>query len=270
MTAGRRTRFLLLILLLQASLALAMFSVYDPNCRASLWQGGPGGTKTPAANYGTSAGFKVLKRFSFDGEEPLKDWEEKIFRKKTAYTVMREAGRGFLNSASAGASSGLYTKLNLEVSPDLLLSWRWRAIRFPRKKSPDRLSDSRQDDFAARLYVIFPGSNFFNSHVIEYLWDEKVRAGKVESSPFSNKVKLFVLRSGEPDRKEDWAEEERNIYDDYRRLFGEEPRRPLGALAIMSDSDNTGTTSESDFSEILIKTKDKTAAAPAMITEPRA
>jgi len=36
-----------------------------------------------------------------------------------------------------------------------------------------------------------------------------------------------------------WVREERNYLEDYRRLFGEEPGQ-LGAVAIMTDTDNTG------------------------------
>jgi hypothetical protein len=36
-----------------------------------------------------------------------------------------------------------------------------------------------------------------------------------------------------------WVNEERNIYEDYRKFFGEEPPL-LGAVALMTDTDNTG------------------------------
>jgi len=36
-----------------------------------------------------------------------------------------------------------------------------------------------------------------------------------------------------------WRQEERNIYEDYRKYFGEEPPK-VGAIAIMTDTDNTG------------------------------
>jgi DUF3047 family protein len=36
-----------------------------------------------------------------------------------------------------------------------------------------------------------------------------------------------------------WIEEERNLVDDYRRAFGEDPPK-VGAVAIMTDTDNTG------------------------------
>jgi hypothetical protein len=35
-----------------------------------------------------------------------------------------------------------------------------------------------------------------------------------------------------------WVSEERNIYEDYRKLFGKEPPQ-IGAVAIMTDTDDT-------------------------------
>lgn len=245
-----RARLLFLIFLLQASLTLSIFSV-------GLLASKKSGANLPVEAGGE--GGRLLKQFSFENQESLKKWEEKIFKKRTVYTLMREAGGGYLNSVSNNSSSGLYTKLNLQVSPGLNLSWKWRVIRFPKKDHPDRLSDNKQDDFAARLYLVFPGHSLFDSHVIEYIWDEKIKPGTLESSPFSDHVKLFVIRSGEPGEKNQWVEEQRNVSRDYETLFGRKPDRELGALAIMSDSDNTGTSSESDFTDIVLKTKTQLA-----------
>jgi hypothetical protein len=35
-----------------------------------------------------------------------------------------------------------------------------------------------------------------------------------------------------------WVSEERNIHEDYKRAFGEEPTQ-LGAVAVMTDTDDT-------------------------------
>lgn len=36
-----------------------------------------------------------------------------------------------------------------------------------------------------------------------------------------------------------WVDEERNVVDDFRRALGEDPPK-VGAVAIMTDTDNTG------------------------------
>ncbi len=49
---------------------------------------------------------------------------------------------------------------------------------------------------------------------------------------------MIALQSGDQ-RAGSWLEERVNVYEDYRRLFGEEPP-PVGAIAIMTDTDQTG------------------------------
>jgi hypothetical protein len=214
--------------------------------------------------------FTTVRQIRFEDPNSLKAWEEKIFRGKTQYQVIREGERAFLSSSSAAASSSIYMKMEQKVTPDLYLSWRWRAKRFPQKKEPAKLANRGEDDFAARIYVVFPGSNFFNTNLIEYIWDERIPAGSVASSPFSGRVKLFVIRTGPAGAEAGgWAVEERNIYEDYTMLFGKPPDRVIGAIALMSDSDNTKTASEADFGDILFKRKDpinkenKTHGSPA-------
>ena len=80
--------------------------------------------------------------------------------------------------------------------------------------------------------------------------------GTTAQSPFSDRIKLFVLRSGQaPESSDGWFDEERDVYADYETLFGKPPKKPIGAIALMSDSDNTETNSEADFAEIKLKIK---------------
>src|SRR3989338_639213 len=162
----RRLRLLILILALEASLYTAIQS----------------GTFVQKPQPAAPRTGDVLERFSFVSGDSLKAWEEKVFKGKTVYQVLLGPdGKRFLQSQSRDASSGLYMKVNYDASPGLVLSWSWKAVAFPKKKEPLRLSNRGEDDFAARLYVIFPGSNFFKSEVIEYLWDEHIPAGHFES-----------------------------------------------------------------------------------------
>ncbi len=124
----------------------------------------------------------------------------------------------------------------------------------------EKLANRSEDDFAARVYVIFPGSTFFNTDVIEYIWDESIAEGTVGSSPYSDRVKLFVIRSGRPTEENGgWQIEKRSPYEDYVKLFGKKPKRAIGAVALMSDSDNTGTQSEANFGAIVFKIEKKDA-----------
>jgi hypothetical protein len=49
---------------------------------------------------------------------------------------------------------------------------------------------------------------------------------------------VVAVESG-PGKVGTWVAEQRNIYEDYKRAFGEEPPR-IGAVAVMTDTDDTG------------------------------
>lgn len=199
-----------------------------------------------------------LQRFSFDkGQNSLKAWEEKVFKGHTTFNVVQENGLFYLSSQSQNACSGLYVKMKQEVTPDLWLSWKWRVHEFPQKKHPELLSSRSEDDFGARIYIIFLAPNLFRSDVIEYIWDEQFPIGSVSDSPYSERIKLVVIRNGLSKIKNDagWASEERNIYEDYKKLFGKEPTKPLGFVALMSDSDSTESKAAADFTNIILKKK---------------
>jgi hypothetical protein len=202
--------------------------------------------------------FAVVEEYRLAEPGALDKWQEKVFRDKTVYKTAIEGEKTFLRATSEKASSGLYLK-NLDHKPakDLYVEWEWRAVSFPLKSDKKRLSNREEDDFAARIYMVFPGTNLFNSNVLEYIWDESLPEGSVESSPFSGRVKLLVVRTGpsDPATGGGWRTERRNVYEDYRKYFGEDQKRSLGAIGFMSDSDNTKTSSEAHFNYLALKRK---------------
>lgn len=251
-----RARLLFLILVLEASVAAAIWSgTYREDVLKALrrttfrWRRQKA---IMAARPVDPTTYAEVMRLAFDDESALEQWEEKIFKGRTDYKVASEEGRSYLSCSSEAASSGLFKKMDLPVSRDLFLSWRWRAHEFPKKKKPGELANRSQDDFAARVYVVFPGTTFFNTRVIEYIWDETIESGRLQSSPFSGNVKLFVIESG---AGRGWRDANRNLYEDYQKIFGRPPDRRIGAIALMSDSDNTGTVTRADFGDIILKVK---------------
>ena len=54
---------------------------------------------------------------------------------------------------------------------------------------------------------------------------------------YTDFAKMIVVESGSP-KVGMWVEESRNVYQDYRQAFGEEPPA-INGVAIMTDTDNT-------------------------------
>ena len=63
---------------------------------------------------------------------------------------------------------------------------------------------------------------------------------------------MVAVESG-PAKAGQWMLEQRDILADYRLLFGEEPG-DIGAIAIMTDCDNTGGEAAAWYGEISIST----------------
>lgn len=200
---------------------------------------------------------KVVKSFPFSAENSLKEWEEKVLKNKVFYRIEQEAGRegqkeSYVRATSEKAASALYYKIKLNIAEYPTITWKWRVIEFPKRKLPESLSSTKEEDFAARVYVIFPAMFFTNSKVVEYVWAGELPVGTAGASGYSGNIKIMVLESGPRQSDDPWAFEERDIVKDYELLFGEKPRLNIGAIAFMTDADSTKTSADSVYDEITI------------------
>jgi len=193
--------------------------------------------------------FKIIKHFGFSEENDLAEWQEKVLRRHVKYSIESVNGESYVYALSNRSCSGLYYKITLDLSTRPVLAWKWQIKTFPDKKTPDNLLDKSQDDYAARMYVIFPALFFSRSRVIEYVWANDAEIGTISSSPYTDNIKIMVVESGMRDKK-GWVQEERNIYEDYVRLFNAKPKYKMGAIAFMCDSDSTKSIAEAYFDDI--------------------
>ncbi len=193
----------------------------------------------------------VVRHFTFSDPSSLEEWKPKGFRGRTDYTIVSGEDGGYLRAVGDHAASALYYKINIDMSKRPILSWKWRVEKFPRKKGGEDLQNAKKDDFGARVYVIFPSFFFTGSKALEYIWTEGLEEGMISASPYSANLQLIVAESGRPERN-GWVHEERDLYEDYVRAFGEPPKKDIGAIAVMSDGDSTGSVTEALFDDIKI------------------
>ncbi len=191
---------------------------------------------------------EVLKPFTFSNDADIKEWEEKVFKGKVIYRVEKDGDQSYVKAESNKAASALYYKIKMDAkSGRPTISWKWRADKFPVKVNKESLDTENEDDFAARVYVIFPAMFFTNSRVLEYVWAESLPVGTTGVSPYSKNIKLMVLESGP---KKDWALEDRDIHADYVAMFGREPEYNIGAVAFMTNAEHTGSSAGAVYDEI--------------------
>ena len=199
---------------------------------------------------------QIVKWFTFSEENALKEWEEKIFKGRVVYVVEKDESGSYVKAKSDKTASALYYKIKLNAKHnEPVIKWKWNVEHFPVKKLPESLETTNEDDFAARVYVIFPAKFITNSKVIEYIWTESLPQGTTGLSPYSKNIRLMSLRSG-PNKEGPWCFEERDIVQDYIKLFGERPRMDVGAVAFMTDADTTKTDAESLYADITLGYKE--------------
>jgi hypothetical protein len=109
------------------------------------------------------------------------------------------------------------------------------------------------DDQAAQIYVVFPRvPTAVRSRIIGYVWDTTAPAGTIVQSPSSGLVTYVVVRSGAAELGR-WVTETRNVYDDFKRIYGAAPTEPVGAVSVAIDSNDTRSSAESYIGTILFR-----------------
>jgi len=121
------------------------------------------------------------------------------------------------------------------------LSWRWRPVTLP-----DGGDEIHRDDTAGAVYVTFYFDWLRRPRSIKYTHSTTLPVGTVVDRGV---LQVVVVSSGAVPGN-DWLAIERNVLEDYRRLFGKEPPSHPVSIAVWSDSDTTQSESEIDIDDI--------------------
>ncbi len=177
---------------------------------------------------------------------PPEGWQVKEWKGKADFNVVQEDFGPAIHMKSEGTSSALYKDVDFELKDYPYLSWKWKVAGLPRGAD---VREKTRDDQAAQVYVIFPRwPAMVNSKVVGYIWDSTAPAGSSVISTKTGNTRYIVLKSG-PDGLGSWHSEARNVYEDYRSLFNDEPPR-IGKVSVMIDSDDTKSSAESFVGDI--------------------
>lgn len=186
----------------------------------------------------------------------------------TRYTLVADGGRTVLRAEARASASGLTRKVRFDPAELPRLQWLWKIDQVI--ASAD-LNSKSGDDFPARLYVMFDYSleklSFSERNLLRlartfsdpdlpaatlcYVWDNRTPPGSIVTSPYSSRVKVIVVESGNA-RAGQWVRFERDLAADFRAAFGD-AAPPVSAIAIATDSDNTGTVAGAHYGDIIVK-----------------
>lgn len=176
----------------------------------------------------------------------LSGWKTKVFAGETRYSLERTGGKNALRADSSAAASGLYREIKVDLGKTPVLNWSWKV---------DHVlvgTDERTragDDYPVRVYVVFSGGLYFwRTRAINYVWSNQQPLDSSWPNAFTGNARMIAVESG-ASRAGKWVNERRDVRADYRRLFDEEPGH-VDAVAIMTDTDNTGTSATAWYGDI--------------------
>ncbi len=179
-------------------------------------------------------------------KDDLSDWEEKIFDGKTVYKIKQIDEKKVLESNSSNAASGLFKKVEIDLNKTPFINWSWKV------KDTLATDDERAksgDDFSARIYVVFSDGPFFwQTKTLNYVWANQAKVGDHWPNPYTKNAQMIAIQSGNK-KSDQWQTERRNVLEDIQNIFGKSINE-IKAIAIMSDTDQTGVTAQAWFGDI--------------------
>lgn len=184
-----------------------------------------------------------------DGIKP--GWINKSFKGKTEYTWVKENGDPFVRATSNNAASGLIYKIEYDPQKYPYIIWNWKVDKIIENGD---VTIKSKDDYSARIYIAFPSLFFWKSKIINYFWANKFPRNHVIPSTFTANSIMVSVESG-PANTGKWITETRNVYEDYIRHFGRKPPK-VAAIAIMTDTDETGESTSASYGPIAICSRD--------------
>lgn len=187
------------------------------------------------------------------------------FRKVTRYELVDDGGTTVVRAFADGSSSGMVHDVSIDPRKFPVARWRWKVTR----PIPDADNTRREaEDAPARVEFVFSGDKSalpFNERAffaqvraiagidvpyatLDYSWGSGAPAESIIINTWTSRIRTVLVRSG-PDGLGEWQSEERNVYEDFKKVFGEEPQR-IRQVVIYTDSDATGATAEAFYGDI--------------------
>ena len=205
------------------------------------------------------------------GTEFPENWKPLTFpkiKRHTAYTLIREGEVIVVKAVSEASSSGLTREIVIDPKEFPIVQWHWKVSNLLDKSDVTRKDG---DDYPARIYItfaydaskvgLFEKAKYETARLLygqypplgalNYIWDSHAAKDTLVPNPYTERAMMIIVESGAADLNR-WVTEERNVYEDYKAAFGEEPSL-ISGVAIMTDTDNTGESAIAFYGDIVFK-----------------
>lgn len=192
-------------------------------------------------------------------------WFPSRFKKPTRYQLVSQDGQSVVKASANASASGLLHRLSVNPRSYPLLHWRWKVTELiatadntkkNAEDSPVRVAVSFDGDIEKLPLsdrVLFDNLRLLTGQKIPYatlmyIWENRAPRDTIIPNPYTSRVKMIVAESGR-NKLGNWQEVTRNVYEDFKRAFGEEPGT-ITSIGIMTDTDNTGANVQAYYGDI--------------------
>jgi hypothetical protein len=194
-----------------------------------------------------------------EGQIP-RGWElrKRLFRptKEASANWVIDNGVRAVKLHSKAALTFLEKTVDIDIRKFPIVSWTWKVENIL-KGNDERTVEG--DDHPLRIFFVFAPDPTKQSiwfrikrflyldrvhghpmggRFAEYLWSSHLQPGDIIQDPGKPWQKLMVIEGGSENLGR-WLSYRRNLYEDFKRLYGQEPRR-LIFIGILNDMDQTG------------------------------
>jgi hypothetical protein len=185
----------------------------------------------------------------------------------TAYAHADCEGRRAWRARSDASASLWRRKVDTAVTPGTTIEFSWWV---PQTIPTADLQRAETADSPVRVALAFSGDvsklsmrNRLQFQLAEslmgeappyatlmYAWDNHAPAETVLPGARSDRVRKIVVERGEANLRR-WLTYRRSLAADFQRAFGEPPGRLIG-IALLTDTDNTGSKAEACYGDVLV------------------
>lgn len=218
------------------------------------------------AGAASAADLPVVPPFSVTGgstgwrHQPLPKVE-----RANEFAVVAEEGRPALHVRSASSASSWVAPTAVDAQQLPFLRWRWKVSR---SLASSDLRTRQGDDWAARVYVFFDlplerlslgdrlriqASRALSGVEVPaaalcYVWGRVQAAGAAAWNPYTDRVRMIVVDSGDAGALQ-WRAVSRDLRRDWQEAF-DGPLPMISGVAVGADTDNTGDTVQAWFADL--------------------
>ena len=205
--------------------------------------------------------------------EPAAAWKFATLPNKTPtkFAVVELAGARVLKVEADESYGNLAHAVRVQLTERSVVNWRWRVDKLlpeaditvkAGEDSPAKLClffafDAAKLSFGERTKLSLARTTTGQdvpTQTLCYVWDNKQPIDSSVVSPFTRRIRVIVLQSGDA-KLGQWVAQRRNMLADYQRMFGDESegKAPeLVGVAVSADADNTHGHSLAYFGDVML------------------